>query len=320
MANKVKQLYDIGSIVAAGDVAKNFRTRDGKTFDAAGILLPRQLEHISSTIYQQRFAELTLLTSAGITVNNEGGVVENITKIKQSINGDFATAGNSTNTDGKISLSAESDTIPVVMKKAESSWSEVELMQAQQANRNLPSDLIGAHNTRYNQQIDMRGYVGDGNFKGLLNWTGFPTTAAGGVFSGLTAQQMYDEVKDLVNVQRALVSNDPVFGANKLSMSGGIFNLLTSTILNTANGALSVMEAIKANLNIDPVITFRAKDLGVIVAYASNDRAMVMRIPMQLRISNIYQKGFDSYVESMFRVGGLDVIENQSGYILTGVE
>lgn len=316
---KVKNLYDIGSIVAAAAVVSNFQTRDGKTFDAAGILLPRQLEHIATTIHEQRFAELTLLTSAGISVNNEGGVAESITKLKQSINGDFVIAGNATNTDGKISLSAESDSIPVIMKKAESSWSEVELLQAQLANRNLPGDLIGAHNTRYNQQIDARGYVGEGSYKGLLNWAGFASTAATGLFSTLTPQQKYDDIKDLLDAQRASVSLDPVFGANKIALSPGVY-LSLNVILNTAAGPMSVRQALEINENVTFVVTFRATALGVMVAYASDDRALQFRIPMQLRISNVYQKGFDSYVESMFRIGGLDVIENQSGYILTGVE
>ena len=311
----VKNLYDIGSFVAAAEAAKTF---DG----AAGILLPRQLEHISTTIYQQKFAELTLLTQAGITVNNEGGSAEFITKIKQGINGDFATAGNSTNTDGKISLKNQSDTIPVIMKKAESDWTEVEMEQAQSANQNLVSDLIGAHNTRYNQLIDSTGYVGTDSIEGLLNWSGFTSGASANTFDNLTGIQQYNEIKDLVIAQRAAVSNDPVFGADRVAIAPITFNIISSTYVDTTGGVGTVREAIERDLNIQFVITFRAADVAGsarLVAYSSDARAMVMRIPMQLRMSNIYQKGFNSYVESMFRVGGLDVIENAAGYILTGV-
>lgn len=318
--NTVKNLYDVRSFGDAAITAKHFKTTTGKTFDSAGILLPRQLEHISTTIYQQRFANLSFLSGGGITINNEGGAADTITKIKQTINGDFATAGNTSNTDGKISLSAQSASIQVTGKKAESSWSVDELEQAQMANVNLVSNLIAAHNTKYNQAIDEIGYIGNTFNEGLLNYSGFDIEAATGVFSGLTAQQMYDNIKDLVNAQRTVVSLDEVFSCNKLACSPGIFTRLSTTILNTAAGAMSVLAAIKLNLNIDFVITFRATALKSITAYTNSDLAMVMRIPKQLTLSNIYQLGFDSYVESMFRVGGLDVIENGAGYILTGVE
>lgn len=313
--NIVKNLYDIGSFVNAAEAAKTF---DG----AAGLLLPRQLEHISTTIHKQHFAELSLLTQSGITVNNEGGTAEFITKLKQSIIGDFATAGDSTNTNGKISLKMQSDTIPVIMKKAESDWTQVQLEQAQSANTNLVSDLIGAHNTKYNQLIDKTGYVGTGSMKGLLNWSGFTTGAAGGVFSGLTGIQQYTEIKNLINAQRAGVSDDPVFGADKVAISTTTNNLISSTYVDTTGGIGTVKEAIERNFNVKFAVTFRAASVGGtdrLVAYSSDARAMVMRIPMQLRVSNIYQKGFSSYVESMFRVAGLDVIENASGRILTGV-
>ena len=312
---KVKNLYNVDSIVTAANAAVTF---DG----AAGLLLPRQLEHISQTIYQQQFAELTLISQSGITVNNEGGSAEFITKLKRGINGNFATAGNSTNTDGKISLNTQSDTIPVIMKKAESDWTNIELLQAQSANQNLVSELIGAHNTRYNQLIDETGYVGTDSIEGLLNWSGFASMASAGVFSGLTGAQQYGEIKDLINAQRTAVSNDPVFGCDKVAISPATYNIILSTYVDTTGGVGTVAKAVERDFNIKFVLTFRAASVGGTArlnAYSSDARAMVMRVPLQLQVSNIYQKGFSSYVESMFRVAGLDVIENAAGYILTGV-
>jgi len=294
-----------------------------KTFDgAAGILLPRQLEHISTTIYQQKFAELSFLSMSGITVNNEGGTAEFITKLKRGINGDFATAGNSTNTDGKISLQTESDTIPVIMKKAESDWTEIELEQAQTANQNLVGDFIGAHNERYNQQIDGTGFVGTDSIKGLLNNSNFASGASANTFDNLTGLEQYSEIKDLINAQWAAVQLDPVFSADKIAIAPITYSIINSTYIDTTGGVGTVREAIERNFNVKFVITFRAADVGseaVMVAYSSDVRAMVMRIPTPLRVSNIYQKGFSSYLESLFRIGGLDVIESLSGQILTDV-
>lgn len=313
MGHKVKHLYNVDSMLKAANVAKTF---DG----AAGILLPRQLEHISTTIYEQKFAELSFLSQSGISINNEGGVAEFITKLKKNIQGGYKTTGNNSNTAGKIGVSRSSDTIPVIMRKAESEWTQIEMQQAQLANADLVADLLGAHNTRYNQDIDASGYVGIDNYKGLLNNAGFTTTASAGLFSALTGLQMYTELKDLINTQRAAVSNDPVFGADKVALSPGVYNLIDSTYIDTTGELITVRMAVERNLNVQFVITFRATSLGVAVAYSSDPRAMVMRIPTQLQISNIYEKGFDSYVESLYRVGGLDVIESASGYILTGVE
>jgi hypothetical protein len=311
----VKNLYGMDSFAAATAAAKTF---DG----AAGLLLPRQLEHISSTIYQQKFTELTLLNQAGISVNNEGGSAEFITKLKRGIRGDFETSGNDTNTDGKISLVTESDTIPVIMKKAESSWTEIELEQAKAVNQNLVGDMLGAHNVRYNQLIDKIGYVGTDSLEGLLNFSGFTSSSSSNTFDNLTGLQQYNEIRDLVNTQRAAVSNDPVFGANKVIVDAATYNIINGTFIDTTGTVETVRTTAERNLNIEFVITFRAGDVGgqkVMVAYSDDERAMIMRIPTPLRVSNIYQKGFNSYIESLFRVGGLDVIENGSGYILTGV-
>ena len=146
--------------------------------------------------------------------------------------------------------------------------------------------------------------------------------ASANTFDNLTGLQQYGEIKDLVNAQRAAVSNDPVFGADKIAIDPLTYNIIASTYIDTTGSVGTVLEATMRDFNIQYVITFRAEDVGgvkVLNAYSSDARAMVMRIPMQLQVSNIYQKGFSSYVESMFRVGGLDVIENASGYILTGV-
>lgn len=339
----VKNLYDLQSFnVAAAIVRGGFTFSKDHTAKmsnlligdramvnyqkdaSAGLLLPRQLEYLSTTIYEQQFAELTLLSQGGIAINNEGGVAEHVTKLKKTIQGDFADAGNTSNTDGKISLGAESDTIPIYMKKANSDWSEIELEQAQLANRNLPGDFIGAHNTKYNEAIDKIGYVGTDKVDGLLNHSSFTVDAATGVFTGLTAIQMYNDLADLVINQRSAVNNNPVFSADKVAISPARYNLLARTFLDTAGGTTTVAQVLEDNLNITFVLTFRASDAGsggeqVAVAYSSDERAMVMRIPTQLRISNIYQKGFDSYVESLFRIGGIDLIEADSGRILEGV-
>jgi len=64
---RVKSLYGVQSFDAATAYAKkNFK-------DAGGIILARNLEHVSAEIFTQEFAGLTFLQQ-GIAVNNRGGM------------------------------------------------------------------------------------------------------------------------------------------------------------------------------------------------------------------------------------------------------
>jgi hypothetical protein len=64
--------------------------------------------------------------------------------------------------------------------------------------------------------------------------------------------------------------------------------------------------------------TFRATDKAV--AFSTSEESMQMRIPMPLTIGEIVkQRSFSYNVESMFRIAGLDILEQDSGVILTGL-
>lgn len=315
MGTTLDKLYDLKSF----DSAKNyFATQDS----AGGTILARNLEHISSEIFKQRIAGLTFLTGTNIVVNNEGGYAKSITKLKESINGDFANAGEMTDSQGKISIGIEDDTIPVFKKEASSSWSDIELEEASLQNRNLPSSMVAAHDEKYKQNIDRIGYLGNGTkTEGLLNFSGFAVSPATNTFNNLTGQEMYDEVATLVNEQRAAVLNDVVFSADMVSLHQDTFNLMSSTFINTAGGLSTVIEALQKTLNINFVLTPKAEIAGVkrMVAYSSERQAMQMRIPIPLKLYNQVTLGSKHYIESMFGVAGLDVLENASARILTGV-
>lgn len=315
MANTLDKLYDLHSF----DTAKNyFATQDS----AGGTILARNLEHISSEIFKQRIAGLTFLTGTGIVINNEGGYADAIKKLKETIQGDFADAGQMTDSQGKISLGVEDDTIPVYYKEAMSSWSDLELQKASLQNRNLPAAMIAAHDEKYKQTIDRLGYLGNGTkTEGLLNFSGFASGSASGAFSTLTGQQMFDEVAELITDQRSAVFNDEVFSCDRAVVHQDTYNLMSKTYLNTAGGLTTVREALERTMNISFVITNKAEISSVkrIVVYSSQRQAMQMRIPVPLKLYNQFTQGSKHSIESMFGVAGLDIIENASGRILTGV-
>ena len=318
---RVKSLFNLQSFEDKAAFAKaNFK-------DAGGVILARNLEHVSSEVFTQEFAGLTFLNS-GIVVNNEGGFSTSILKLKLQVAGGFKESGTNTSTTGKITLTGEDDSIPTFTMEGESDWSEVELKQAELQNVNLASRYFEGHSELYNRKIDELGYLGqtrtDGTQKtlGLLNF-GFTATSAAGAASTLTGEALYQELADLITDQWAGVFNVEAFMADRLVVSDLVYNVAAKKFLNTAGTELSVLKALEMNFPaVTIVITTKARDVGgssKSTAYSSNRRAMQMRIPVPLNISSVDQRGFKYYVESYFGVAGLDVIESTAGRHLTGL-
>ena len=323
---RVQSLYGIKSFDAAAQYAKkNFK-------DEGGIILARNLEHVSAEIFTQEFAGLTFLQQ-GITVNNEGGYATSIRKLKLRTEGGFRESGTNTNTTGKITLSGEDDSIPVFTMEAESDWSEIELKQAELENINLPSRFFEGHAELYNRKIDDLGYIGqvrtDGSQKtvGLLNY-GFTSNAAALTAEASTGQELYDEIAELITSQWAGVLNVDTYKADRVVMPSRVYNVAATKILNSAGSEMTVLRALQSNF---PGVTFGLTTKSdtvanggqlvdsTTVAFSSNRRAMQFRLPVPLNVSSVDQRGFKYYVESYFGVAGLDVIEDDAAQVLTGL-
>lgn len=319
-------LYNVKSFEDAAAYAK-------KSFkDAGGIILARNLEHVSAEIFTQEFSGLTFLNQ-GIVVNNEGGYSTSIKKLKLAVEGGFRESGNNTNTSGKITLSGEDDSIPVFTMEGESDWSEIELKQAELQNINLPSRFFEGHAELYNRKIDDLGYLGqtrtDGTQKtlGLLNY-GWTSDAATTTAELSTGAELYDEIATLITSQWAGVLNVETYMADRVVMPARVYNVCTTKILNSAGSEMNVMQALRANF---PTVTFGLTTksdtvanggkmvASTCVAFSSNRRAMQFRAPIPLNVSSVDQRGFKYYVESYFAVAGLDVIESGAAQILTGL-
>ncbi len=318
--DKIKRVYNTQSFEDAAKIAKGFK-------DEGGIILARNLEYVSPEIFTQEYAGLTFLNQ-GVTVNNEGGYSTSIRKLKLRTEGDFRLSGTNTNGTGRITLAGEDDTIPVFTLEAESSWSEIELKQAELENINLPSRFFEGHAELYNRHIDELGYTGQVNTdgtqrtNGLLNY-GFTSEAAADTAENLTGEELYTEIADLITAQWANVLNVESFKADRVVMPSDVYNTCTKKILNAAGSEMSVLRALQSNFpEVQFGMTPKAKDVGgnsITVAFSSNRRAMQFRLPVPLNVSNVDQRGFKYYVESYFGVAGLDVIEDDAGYILTGL-
>lgn len=316
------KLYDIKSFEDKAAFAKQRFT------DAGGIILARNLEHLSAEIFTQEYPELTFLMQ-GITVNNEGGYSDSIKKLKLAIAGEFRESGTNTNTTGKITLTGEDDNITVFTLAAHSEWSEIELKKGELQNVNLPSRFLDAHAQKYNEHIDSIGYLGqvrtDGTFKtrGLLNYTGWDTDTAAVTALAATGVELYQEVSDLINRQWANVFNVPAYKATHVVMPISVYNIAQSKFLNTAGTDMSVLRALQMNF---PTIAFGVTSkaelvsgTSVTVALSQNRRGMQFRLPVPLNVSSIDQRGFMYRVDSYFAIAGLDVIEDGAAATLTGL-
>ena len=243
---RVQSLYGIKSFDDAAVYAKkNFK-------DEGGIILARNLEHVSAEIFTQEFAGLTFLNQ-GIAVNNEGGYATSIRKLKLRTEGGFRESGSNTNTTGKITLSGEDDSIPVFTKEAESDWSEIELKQAELENINLPSRFFEGHAELYNREIDDIGYLGqvrtDGSQKttGLLNYSGFTSDSAVKTAAASTGAELYDEIAQLITSQWAGVMNVDTYMADRVTMPASVYYTASVKILNSAGSEMSVLRALNAD-------------------------------------------------------------------------
>lgn len=249
--------------------------------DASGTILARHLEAVDPTIFKQQYAGLTFLQN-GISVNNTGGWAEFITKIKRNITGDFSDGSGADNTDGKISVGAESDSIAVYLKEAFSEWSDAEIKQADLEGRNLVSELIEAHNELYNRNIDSIGYVGqlykDGTQKteGLLNFSGFTTGAGTQVGTG-SATDDYNQIKNLIVARRTAAAGNETLMPTNVTMPTRVFEFISGTILNTAGTGESILEALQRNY---PSMTFGATNKAEFASLATAAVAQVDTITL----------------------------------------
>lgn len=322
---KIGNAFDLKSFSCFCDSAK----RPGFQDSEAGTILARSLTAVNPRVFEKKFPELAFVNS-GIQADNTGGFASRIQSKRLQEIGGFTQAGDASGNKGKISLAGEDSVLKVVQRESHSTWSDTEIKQAALENVNLPERYVQSHNGIYMREVDEIGLAGKGGItEGLLNYSGFGSDSAAGVISTLTAQQMYDEVSDAIQAQWNAVNNTPEYMGNRVIMPTRVMNKLQATILNTAAGSSTVLKALQDNYpSVTFMSSFRADTVAnggdlsasALVVYSNNEESMVMRLPVPLTIGEIIKvSSFDFRVDSKYRIGGLDVLEDTSGFILTGL-
>lgn len=317
---KIKHLID-------KEAFKNFldsASAPGFTDAATGVVLARNLTHVDPRIFEKRYPELALMV-AGVPVDNIGGYAPEIQSLRVVEEGQFTNSGDRDESKGRISLAGEDSTIQTISREAHSVWSDTDIKQAELQNINLPSRYLQTHTKIYMREVDEIGLRGlAGKNPGLLNYTGFTSTTATDVIENLSAQQMYDEFSTFITDQHNAVNNTPEYMINKIITTVNAINTMTRTMVNTADGFATVLEALRRNHAVEFYGSFRCENVtgstSATVGFADNDEVLKMRVPIPLRIGTIEKlTSFTYRVDSMYRIAGIDFLENAGGRILTGL-
>lgn len=323
---KIKHAYDLRSF---GRFCDSAQIQQGFQDSEAGTILARSLTAINPRVFEKKFPELALVNS-GIQADNTGGFASRIQSKRLQEIGGFTQSGDASGNKGKISLAGEDSVLKVVQRESHSIWSDTEIKQAALENVNLPERYVQSHNGIYMREVDEAGLVGKGGItQGLMNYSGFDSDSAANTVENLNAQQMYDEISDMIQAQWNGVNNTPEYKANRVIMPTRVMNKLQATILNTAAGSSTVLKALQDNYpEVVFMSSFRADTVAnggnlatsATVAYSNNEESMVLRLPVPLTIGEVIKiNSFDFRVDSKYRIAGLDVLEDTSGFILTGL-
>lgn len=335
---KIGNLYDIDAferLAKNGPAVFQDALRQSLMFrDASpGIVLGRTLTQVDPRIFEKRLPNLSFFNS-GIDVDNSGGYVQRVQSLRVLDQGGFKVSGDDSSNKGKISLSAEDNTIAVQGREAFSEWTKTDIEQAAMQNISLVSRLVSAHNATYQREIDQIGYLGkaaDGSdLNGLLNNSLFQQSNATKTAKASTGDELYAAIADLITDQWADNGSTPGYMANRVTMPVSVYNIASKKILKSEGGPMTVLAALRANfpeVSFDSTFRGEAVDFGggvgvksSTVAYSSDSQAMIMRIPVPLTVGDIVQKGsFNFQVDSMYRIAGLDLLETTSGRILRGL-
>jgi hypothetical protein len=316
MATKYSNLFNLDSI----EKFLESGNQRGFTDAASGIVLGRMLTHVDPEIFTLKYPDLAFM-SAGFTVDNSGGYVQKIQSLQNTAAGSFAKQRDRSDGKGKITLEGRDSTIDVFPWSAESQWSDDEIHEAELQGINLPQRLIEAHNEIYQQTIDKMiadvaldhatwgSYSNDSNFNSKKN------------------NDLYAVFADTLTTQWSNVNNVGSYMANTIITSPAVVNRLNKDLLSVdGHSAMTVMAALKANFpGLQVLASHHASGIGtgnkdVALFVSTSPQVAKIRIPLPLTIGEVVKPTpFTYLVESKFRIGGFDLLQQKGGFILRQV-
>lgn len=315
MATKYANLFNLDAI----EKFLESGNQRGFTDAASGIVLGRMLTHVDPEIFTLKYPDLAFM-NAGFTVDNSGGYVKKIQSLQNTAAGSFAKQGDRSDGKGKITLEGRDSTIDVFSWSAESQWSDDEIHEAELQGVNLPQKLIEAHNEIYQQTIDKM--IADV----ALDHATWGTFNSATNYSSKTGNDFYDVFSNTLATQHAQVNNIGSYMANVIITSPYIVNKMQKERLTeTGETVLTALLKNFPSLNLRVLASHHAAGIGtsnkdVALFVSTSPQVAKIRIPLPLTIGEVVKPSSFTYlVESKFRIGGFDLLQQKGGFILRQV-
>lgn len=200
---------------------------------------------------------------------------------------------------------------PVHMAAIGYSFSLEEVGQAQMLGMNLDSMGADAARFAYEKFVDAAVYNGTGlpNTTGLYNSAAVTPSAATGLFSALTGDQILTNLNTLIG--GAYSSTLGVELVNTVRLPLAVFADLTCRRLVDTN--LTVMQFVQ-QANVYTAQTGQPLDIKGdfrlttrAVAYMKDPEVLKLHLPMPLRFLPVQPRNLEYYVPGMFRMAPLDI-------------
>ena len=300
------KLYDYDSFMnASKEVETHFKDAH------QGALARESLVATTKGLHLYMPSKMTLL-NLGIGVDNSGGYANKIRSLRMVGTGGFVEAGTSSTTQGRIGIDGDYSELLVKGYEAESLYSDTEIGQAQMEKRNLYKELVGVHQRKYIETVDALGY------QTLIKTKDFDKQDVGKSWDSMTDEEVYKLLKDGVVAQRSNVSD--AYYADTIVLDPKGYTRVHSSDYK-ANTDLTIAEKLKRDLGVKFQVSFRlkGKTKSTVLILNTGAESLMIRIPQRLKISKVYNLGSKHGFDSGFRVAGVDVLEEGSGFRLENI-
>jgi hypothetical protein len=227
-------------------------TFDQATIDSSGVFLIGELERLDQTL-NMPLASYTW--SRDIDLRTDVTMADESSSFTNSTFGAAPGAGGSgkawvgktANTISTVSLDIGKTPQPLTLWAMQLGWTLPELESAQKLGRPVDTQKFEGMQLKYQMDIDEQVYIGDTvlGFRGMLNHTAMPVSnAQTGNWAAATAQQMIDDVNELLNA--AWAASGFSVCPERLLLPPAKFSKLGATKVSEA-GNVTVLEFIRQN-------------------------------------------------------------------------
>jgi len=303
---KAVNLYDYDSFEEAlNNIEAHFKDAQ------QGAIARESLIATTNGLHTYMPSKMTLL-NLGIGVDNSGGYANKIRSLRTIGTGSFTKIGTSSTTKGRIGIDSSSSEMLVDGYEADSLYSDTEIGQAQTENRNLYKDLIGVHQRKYIETIDSIGY------KTLTDTIDFDTQDVNKKWDDMTDEEVYKLLKDGIVAQNSNVSD--AYYADTIVLDPKGYTRVHSSDYK-AQSELTIASKLTRDFGIKFKVSFRlkGKTSSIVLIMNTTGDSMKIRIPKRLSISRVYNLGSKHGFDSSFRVAGVDILEEGSGFRLENI-